>query len=198
MKLSRLGSACGILFAVILFVAAGDGSQPYSAVREVAGIAALTLAVPFLAYVAEMLRAAEGPGGWLGGAALAAGITGLALKLGSGAPEIALHAGRVADGSPVHDALTRLGDAATVLSLFPFAVFAAATAVVAFRTRVLPRWLAALAAVTAAALAANGAAVGTDSVPALLLFIIWVLAVSVYLTIRPVHRTAPAPATAAA
>lgn len=191
MKLSRLGAACGALFAVVLFAANGDGSQAFSAIREAAAVGALTLAVPFLACVAGLLRAAEGPDGWLGGAALAAGVTGIALKLVSGAPEIAVHQAHVGSGTPLYDAVTRLGNAATVLSLFPLAVFCAATAIVAFRTRALPRWLAAFAAVAAAALAVNGSVVGAGSVPALLVFIAWVLATSVYLFVRPVRRTAP-------
>ena len=74
-------------------------------------------------------------------------------------------------------------------------VFCAATAIVAFRTRALPRWLAVGAAVTAAALAVNGAFVGTGSVPALLLFLLWTLLASVHL-LRRTWRV-PAPAAAA-
>jgi hypothetical protein len=185
MKMPRLGASCGVLFAVGLFVAVGDGSQGYSAGRVGAAVVALTLAVPFLACVAGLLRAAEGPDGWLGGAALAAGATGIALKLGSGAPEVAVHQAHLRSGTPPYDAVTRLGDAATVLSLLPLAVFCAATAIVAFRTRALPRWLAAFAAVTAAALAANGSLVGTGSVPAMVLFLLWTLVTSGYLMVRP-------------
>jgi len=78
-----------------------------------------------------------------------------------------------------------------VLSLYPLAVFCAATAIVAFRTRALPRWLAAGAAVTAAALAVNGAFLGTGSVPALLLFLLWTLLASVHLLRRTWRKPAP-------
>jgi hypothetical protein len=186
----RVGAACGAVFAIVLTVAAGDGSQPFSGPRAVAGIAALTLAVPFLAYLTSVLRHAEGPGGWLAPAALAAGIAGLTLKLGSGAPELAIHQAHLAAGTQLHSALDAIGGAATVLSLYPLAVFCAATAIVAFRTHALPRWLATGAAVTAAALAVNGSFLTTSSVPALLLFLLWTLLASVHLLRQTWHNPA--------
>jgi hypothetical protein len=84
-----------------------------------------------------------------------------------------------------------MGDGATIFSLYPLAVFCAATAIVAFRTRALPRWLAAGAAATAAALAVNGAFLGAGSVPALLLFLLWTLVTSVYLLHRTWRKPAP-------
>jgi hypothetical protein len=194
--LSRLGAACGAVFAIVLVVANGDGSQSFSAPRAVAGIAALTLAVPFLAYLCSVLRTAEGADGWLAGAALAAGITGITLKLGSAAPELAMHRAHLAAGTPLHAAVDAIAGSATVLSLYPLAVFCAAVAIVGFRTRTraLPRWLAAGAAVTAVALAVNGGFLGTDSVPALLLFALWILLASVHLLRRGWRISAPAAA----
>lgn len=192
--LARLGAACGAVFAIVLVAANGDGSQPFSGPRAIAGVAAITLVVPFIAYLCCVLRAAEGPDGWLAGTALAAGITGIVLKLGSGAPELALHRAHLAAGTPIHAAVSALGDGATVLSLYPLAVFCAAVAIVAFRSRVLPRWLAAGAAVTAAALAVNGGFLGTSFVPALLLFALWTLLASVHLLRRTWRQLAPATA----
>jgi hypothetical protein len=196
--LARLGAACGAVFAIILTAANGDGSQSFSGPRAVAGIAALTLVVPFIAYLCSVLRAAEGPDGWLAATALAAGITGIALKLGSGAPELAMHRAHLAAGTPLRAAIDALGGGATVLSLYPLAVFCAAVAIVAFRTRILPRWLAAGAAVTAAALAVNGGFLGTSFVPALLLFALWTLLASVHLLRRTWRQPAPAAATGVA
>jgi hypothetical protein len=48
-------------------------------------------------------------------------------------------------------------------------------AVVALRTRVLPRWIGAFAALTAVALVINGGFVFASFVPALLLFLLWTL-----------------------
>jgi hypothetical protein len=44
--------------------------------------------------------------------------------------------------------------------------------------------------VTAAALVVNGSFLGASSVPALLLFILWTLAASIYLVRRSSHETA--------
>jgi hypothetical protein len=181
---SRLGAACGAVFAVMLFVAAGNGSQSFDAARAVAGLAALALFIPFLAYLSNLLRAAEGRNGWLSHAALAGGVVGITVKIVSTVPELALHHAHVADGTALHKLTQALADGATVMALFPFAVFCGATALVAFRTAILPRWLAAFAAVTAAALAVNGAFLEASFVPALLLLIAWCLVASLHLLRR--------------
>ena len=195
---SRTGASCGALFAIVLFVAAGDGSESYLAPRAVAGLAALALFIPFLAYVCSLLRAAEGPNGWLAPTALAGGVTGITLKIVSTIPDLALHRARVADGTELHRLGESLSSGATVIALFPLAVFCAATAAVAFRTSVLPTWLAGFAALTAGALAVNGAFLEASFVPGLLLFIAWTLAASVHLLVRARRRPATAPRTVAA
>jgi hypothetical protein len=199
--LPRLGAACGAVFAIVLVVANGDGSQPFSGPRAIAGIAALTLALPFIAYLCSVLRdaaGADGADGWLASTALAAGITGIVLKLGSGAPELAMHTAHLTAGTQLHAAIDGIGGGATVLSLYPLAVFCAAIAILAFRTRALPRWLSAGTAVTAAALAINGGFLGTSFVPALLLFTLWTLLTSVYLLRRTWRKPAPVVRTEAA
>ena len=202
--LPRLGAACGAVFAIVLTVANGNGNQTFTGPRAIAGIAALTLALPFIAYLCSVLRqanrtdGADGADGWLVSTALAAGITGIVLKLGSGAPELAAHTAHLTAGTQLNTAIEAIADGATVLSLYPLAVFCAATAIVAFRTRALPRWLSVGAAVTAAALAINGGFLGTDSVPALLLFVLWTLLTSVHLLRRTWRKAAPAVRTEAA
>jgi len=191
---SRTGSACGAVFAIVLALANGDGSQPFSGPRAVAGLVALTLAIPFLGYLVTLLRPATEAGAWLASTALGSGIAWAALKLGSGAPELAMVKAHVAAGSGLHAAMAAIADGATVISLFPLAVCCAAIAVLAFRTRVLPRWLAAGAGITAVALAVNGAILQTASVPAMLLFVLWTLLASGYLTIRAWRTPAAAPA----
>lgn len=181
--LPRLGAASGAVFAIVLFVAAGNGHH-FSAPRAVAALAAITLALPFVGYVFRILREAEGANGWLAPAALAGGITGIALKLVSVVPELAIHRQHIADGTQLHKALEEMAGGATLLCLYPLAVFCAATAIVALRTGVLPRWLAFGAAVTAVALAVNGGFLAASFVPALLLFVAWTLVASVYLVRR--------------
>jgi hypothetical protein len=87
-------------------------------------------------------------------------------------------------GSELRAALAAIADGATVISLFPLAVCCAAIAVLAFRSRALPRWLAVGAGITAVALAVNGAFIQTSSVPAMLLFVLWTLLASGYLVIK--------------
>jgi uncharacterized protein (DUF486 family) len=179
----RLGAACGALFALVLVVAAGNGGEAYSTPRAVAGLAALTLFLPFAAYLHSLLR----EGGWLATAALVGGVTGIGLKIASGVPEVAFHRAHA-----LHRVGVALGDTATVVALYPLAVLCAATAAIALRTGALPRWLGAAAAVTAAALAANGAFLQASTVPALLLFIAWTLAASLYLLRVPARRSSAA------
>ena len=190
--LPRLGAACGAIFAIVLTIAAGDGSQPFSTARAVVGVAAIALALPFIAYLCSVLRRAEGPDGWLASTALAAGIGGIVLKLGSVVPELAVHRAHLAAGTPLKAAFTAIGDGATIISLYPLALFCAAVAIVALRTRALPRWLAAGAAITAAALVINGAFLSAAFVPALLLFLLWTVLTSVYLLRQSWRRPAPA------
>jgi hypothetical protein len=174
-------ATCGAIFAIGLFVANGDGSAAYSASRyAVAGIA-IVLFLPFLASLISVLRQAEGDRGWLTTTAAAAGVVGIALKLSSAAPEIAIHRAHVADGTQLNTALQGIADAVTAASLYPLGLLLAAVAIVAIRTAVLPRWLAVFAAVTAAALVVNAAFASAGSVPALVLFLIWTLATSVVL-----------------
>jgi hypothetical protein len=179
--LSRLGAACGGVFAIVLFVANGNGNQPFNGARAVAGLAALTLVIPFLCYLCGLLRSAAQSTAWLANSALAAGLAWITLKIGSGAPLLAIQREHAADGTALHAALNDLADGATLISLYPLAIFCAATAIVALRTRALPRWLGVAAAITAAALAVNAGFLQTSSVPAMVLFVLWTLLTSIHL-----------------
>lgn len=179
--LGRLGAVSGAIFAVALAIANGNGQGAYASYRYVVGGIAIVLFLPFLAYLCSLLRDAEQSSGWLSTTALGAGITGIALKLASGAPEVALHRAHVSGGTQLHSALQAIADSATVISLYPLALMLAVVAVVTLRTAVLPRWLGIAAAITAAALTINGSATTTDNVPALLLFVLWTLAASITL-----------------
>lgn len=188
-SLRRVGAASGGVFAIVLFIASGNGSEAFLAPRAIAGLAALVLFVPFLAYLTSVLRGAEGAGGWLATTALAAGLAGITLKISSVVPALALHRAHVADGTQLHKVFDGFDGGMTVIALYPFAVFCAATAAVALRTGVLPRWLGWAAAVTAVALAVNGAFLEASFVPALLLFLAWTLVASIHLVRRTMART---------
>ena len=189
----RAGAGCGALFAVAL-IAASNGSAD---ANYIAGLAALALFLPFLAYLCSLLRQAEGEGGWLALAALAAGVAGMTVKLASVAPDIA--ANHLAAGA-MHNALEDIANVATVISMYPLALLFAAVAIIALRTRVLSRWLGYGAAVTAAALALNAGFINATIVPAFLLFAIWTLSASAVLFAKARNAAAhitPTPATAA-
>lgn len=179
----RLGAACGIIFPIALFLAAGDGSH-FVLWRAVVATWALVLAFPFFAYLSGLLRRAEGDGGWLSTVALVAGASGILLKLTSHAPELAIHHRHVAKGTQLYKALDDISGGATVVSLYPLAICCAAVAAVALRDQVLPRWLGVFAALTAVALAVNAGFLYAGFVPALLLFLLWTLVTSIVLLRR--------------
>ena len=121
----------------------------------------------------------------------------MTLKLASGVPEIAYRG--LPEGSQAHKALEGLANAATVVSLYPFAIFTAIVAIQSLRTGALPRWLGVFAGLTAIALLINGSFKHAGTVPALLLFVVWTLVAGVVLFIhelrlQPLTRTDPAAA----
>src|SRR5437660_4874432 len=137
--LPRLGAACGIVFPIAMFLAVGNGSH-FTPWRAVAATWALVLALPFLAYLWSLLRAAEGDG-WLSTAALVGGVSGVLLKLSSHAPELAIHRDSIAKGTQLYRALDNTAGAAPLISLYPLAVCCAAVALIALREQLFPRWL---------------------------------------------------------
>src|SRR5947209_4222803 len=187
--LPRLGAASGIVFPIAMFLAVGNGSH-FTPWRAVAATWALILALPFLAYLFSLLRAAEGEGGWVSTLALVAGVSGILLKLASHAPELAIHRDGIQKGSQLYKALDNTAGAATLVSLYPLAICCAAVALIALRHQLFPRWLGIFAAVTAVALAVNAGFVYASFVPALLLFLLWTLVTSIVLLRRTSGATA--------
>lgn len=188
----RAGAGCGTLFAVALIAgSAGSADGNY-----IAALAALTLFLPFLAYLCALLRQAEREHGWLTPAALAAGVAAITVMLASVPPEIA--ANHLAGGA-AHNSLQDIANMATITSMYPLALLFAAIAIITLRTRVLSRSLGYGAAVTAAALAVNAGFINATITPALLLAAAWTLAASAVLFAKAksqaVHITPnPAPA----
>ena len=177
--LPRLAAACGIVFPIAMFLAVGNGTN-FAPWRAVASTWALVLFLPFLAYLCSLLRQADSDG-WLTTVVLIGGVSGVLLKLISHGPELAIHQDHIVKGTPLYKALDHMAGAATILSLYPLAVFGAAVAIIALRTHVLPRWIGAFAALTAVALVINGGFVFASFVPALLLFLLWTLVTGVVL-----------------
>ena len=176
--LARLGAASGIPYVLLLF----GGSLFNGDTGKRVELVGMLLFLPFLGYLSGVLRRAEGTDGWLSTTALVSGLAAITIKLASAAPLLA--ADREAKGTRLHDALGNINDVSFILTMLPLAVLAAAAAAVALRTNVLPRWLGWLAAVTAPALIANGLFFRSENGPAFLLFLLWLVATSVVLTLR--------------
>lgn len=189
--LPRLAAACGIVFPIAMFLAVGNGNN-FAPWRAVVSTWALVFFLPFLAYLCSLLRKADGDG-WLSTVVLVGGLSGVLLKLISHVPELAIHQDHLAKSTPLYKALDRMAGAATTLSLYPLAICLAAVALIALRTRILPRSVGVFAAVTALALVVNGGFVFASFVPALLLFLLWTLVTAVVL-LRRSWSTATRPA----
>jgi hypothetical protein len=185
--LPRLGAISGALFVLLLFGPSSSGSD--STIVLVLELIGLLFFIPFLGYLWSLLREAEGPGGWLAATAFGAGLIDVTIKLGSLAPGQA--AQNYGDSTAIHKALEEMNNVAFIATMLPLSVLMAAVAVIALKTRVLPRWLGWLAAVTAPLLLVNGMFLDAEFGPAFLLFLLWTLLASVVLTVRPSGVTSP-------
>jgi hypothetical protein len=179
--LPRLGAASGFLFVVLLF--GPSLSRSDSQIVVALELLGLLLFIPFLGYLWSVLRAAEGPGGWLSATALGAGLVGITMKLASIGPGWA--ARDFDDGTTIHKALDRMNEVAFVAQMLPDGVLLAAIAILTLKRGALPRWLGWLAAVAAPLLLVNGMFLDAEFGPAFLLFLLWTLLASVVLSVRP-------------
>ena len=190
----RLAAMSGLLYFVVIFAGSFLGGDNGRRVELVG----MLFFLPFLGYLWSVLRRAEGAEGWLSTTALGAGLAGFIVKIASAAPLLA--ADKEAEGTRLHDALVNVNDVSFIVTMLPLGVFAAAVATVTLKTGALPRWLGWLAAITAPALIANGLFFGSTNGPAFLLFLLWLIATSVVLTLRagaaPVGATDPLPVAA--
>lgn len=192
--LPRLGAVCGILYVVLILA----GNFVYESGNETVGLpmelAGMLLLVPFLGYLWSVLRQAEGEGGWLSATAFGAGLMGITIKFASIAPVLAVN--NLEEGTPLYRSLELMNGASFNLSMFPFAVVAAAVAIVTLKTRILPAWIGWMGAVTVPALLVNAMFFFAESITAFLLFLLWVILVSAVLTwragaSRPVEAVRP-------
>ena len=109
---------------------------------------------------------------------------GIAVTLQLATMAVAHAASSLPKDSVVHEPLHTVESALFGLTLLPLGVAVAASAVAMVRHRRLPRWFGYLTGVVAIALIANGGQLGTDQMPALLLFLLWTLVVAVVLLVR--------------
>lgn len=160
-----------------------------SSTRVYGGGYAVAVAFPlilvFFGRLRELLRRAEGEGGWLATTAFGAAVAAVGVEMVALTAEASVYyAGRHGADAPSVAPLVDVDGFAFLLGGIPFAVSLGATAAAVLRTGVLPRWLGWSAAATAVALPAtlwspNNAA----QIPHLLLDL-WVLAASVVLIRR--------------
>ena len=203
--LARIGTACGALYVIIAVIATGGGSNSnvpnlgadgatiasfyaahtYSQGVHLEGFAIL-LQIFFVAALWGVLRRSEPAPAWLSAAVLGAGIAAVAVKLSSFPAHFAL----VFHAQPLDPNLARAlfemnGFAFLVTWYLQAALLLAVTALsVAYRA--VPLWLGVPAGLIAVSLlVAVGFAVTNFIVLPELLWLLWVVVTSVYLTIRP-------------
>ena len=185
----RLGAAGGIFYVVLTLL----GNDVIGGTRPGIGLLVELLGFVFFAFFLgslwTCLRSAEGEGDWLSAAAFGGGLVALAVKLASVAPVLAVRAGEGMDPG-IAKALIAMNGASFVITFLPLAVMLGATAIVALRTGVLPKWLGWGAAVVAfGLLGALAAAIVSPSPPGwvflpMLLFALWIAATSIALIRR--------------
>jgi hypothetical protein len=214
--LKRFGAATGAIYVLIgLLRGGGDDGPGFHASRQqiatwihtnstitsgryitaFAELLALLCFLVFVAYLSSVLRSPEGELGFLSTTVLSAGILSVALKIAS-FPGLVVAYLWAKDGidPKVIGMLWDMADASMVLTLAADGLLVAAVATVAIPTRALPRWLGWGAVTTALALFTNVVlARGQSFLPAMLLFMLWVLVTSIVLIRRA--GTAAAPAT---
>lgn len=210
----RIGAATGAVFVALIMVgnqmASGGsadsahptGEQVLSDVARQASSATFTAGlilevlgfvafIGFLGYLANVLRRVPGRGsvGIAAGAAVVSGAVMLAVKLGSAAPLGALTVDHGQISPQLALVLNDLGSVAFVISWLPCAIFVAATAAGLYRAALVGRPTACIGlALGVAGLALSIAGVydplGANPL-AFLLGLLWLLAVSVRLAVKP-------------
>ncbi|MFY9578121.1 MAG: hypothetical protein WAQ33_02245 [Gaiellaceae bacterium] len=148
-------------------------------------VVAFPLILVFFGRLRELLRRAEGEGGWLATTAFGAAVAAVGLEaVALTAEASAYYAGRHGADATTVAPLIDVDGFAFVLGGIPFAVFLGATAAIVLRTGGLPRWLGWSAAVIAVALPATlWSPKDAAQIPHLLLDL-WILAASIVLIRR--------------
>jgi hypothetical protein len=213
----RLGAVTGVVYVVLVLagntIATAGIPQPDHATGEqalaaaahqasspsaVVGFALETLSFVafmfFLGYLSDVLRRRTSTvtSGTAAGAAVVAGVVMLAVKLGSAAPMGALFLDRARIGPALAQVLNDVNGVAFVVSWLPFAVFVAATAAALHRVALVGRptaYVGLALGVAGVVLAVIGMNDPVGATPmGFLLGLLWLLVVSVRLTVRPGTR----------
>jgi hypothetical protein len=215
--MQRVGAASGVLWFLLIMVGnqmstagGSDGPRPSGQqiiddlrrssesttaavgfMLELLGFAALMV---FLGYLSWVLRRADGEGGWLAGTALVAGVTMIAIKVGSAAPIFAALLRKDEISPELARTLVDINSGAFWISWLPFAVLVAATAGAALRTGLVARPLAWVGLVLGAVGVVPGVslavAMSDYGAAPFLLSAVWLAVLSAVLTVRGPRRPA--------
>ena len=203
--LARIGTACGALYVIIAVIATGGGGNSnapnlgadgatiasyYAAHTYSQGLhleaLAILLQVFFVAALWGVLRRSEPAPAWLSAAVLGAGVSAVAVKLSSAPAYFAL----VYHAQPLDPNLARalfeMNTFAFFVTWYLQAALLLAVMALSLAHRALPLWLGVPAGVIAISLlvAVQFAVTNLIVVPELL-WLVWVVVTSVYLTIWP-------------
>lgn len=215
--LKRFGAATGAIYILIALLHSGDDGPGFHATRQqilawihtsgtinsgryvmvLLELLGLLCFLVFAGYVSTVLRRAEGDVAFLSTTVVSAGTLSVALKLASFPGLVAAYVWAHDGVDPrILGMLWDMGGVSMVLSLAADGLLVAAAAAVIISTGVLPRWLGWGAALTSVALFANVVLNrGEGFVPAMLLFMLWILVSSIVLIRRAGETDAPASAT---
>ncbi len=203
--LARIGTACGALYVIIAVIATGGGgnsnapnlgadgatiasyyaAHAYSQAAHLEALAIL-LQVFFVAALWGILRRSEPAPAWLSAAVLGAGVSAVAVKLSSAPAYFAL----VYHAQPLDPNLARalfeMNTFAFFVTWYLQAALLLAVTALSLAHRALPLWLGVPAGVIAISLlvAVQFAVTNLIVVPELL-WLVWVVVTSVYLTLWP-------------
>ena len=215
----RIGAATGVAYGTALFIGNGMATSGQSSsmhptgqavLRDAAHAASSTTATigftleilgfalffPFLGYLADLLRrrTADGRVGTAGATAIVAGITMVAIKLGSAAPIVALSMDRKQLDPQLARVLNDINGAAFLVSWLPFALFVGALALALREVGLVGRptaWIGIAFGVVGVVLSVHGLSDPLDAVPlAFMAGMLWLQVVAIRLMVK----TEPDPA----
>jgi hypothetical protein len=186
----RLAAASGAAGVVVLIVGGEifNGDGPLARAGYALVVLSFVAFIVFLAFLHRILREAEGPGGWVATLALGAGLVYAAVRFAAQPPRmVAFYRDDLTPESA--RTLVDLNDTAFVSSGLMLGLFVAAAAWVFLVHRVLTRWIGWVGLVSGVLAVAAGVVgmaypAGYFPVP-FLAGLLWILVVSVLLTVRP-------------
>lgn len=178
---TRIAGIAGLLAAPLVLAAPMTGQQ----IGPALWLAGFALAMVVLAGLAAALRDTPHPRAWL--THLIVPFATIAMTLQLTIMGIGHVANNLSKASPVHEPLHSVESALFAITLFGLGLALAAATVAMHARSGTPTWMTALTGMVAAGLLANAAVLGTEQVPALLAFLLWLPACGIALLRRRNH-----------